>query len=225
LAEQPEAIAARIAGAEDWTQFTGGGDKYIWVLGLYRSPHKIAKEFGHGAAYTHLVEKSPPITRLLVACECVDRGLADAVLAENPDMVKTLPANDQRMLADAAWEGETESVRLMLDLGFDPHQPGDHDSTPLDRAAFHGYREIVELLLAADAEPPLKRRNEFGGTPLNTCLYGKIHGWVEGTDYPGAVRALLEAGATFSSNWFPHPDETLDAILREHSSSAVDSEG
>ena len=216
LEAQPDAVAVRISGTPEWTDFTGGGDKYIWVLGLYRSPHQVAREFGNGRAFSYLLEKSPAQVQLLVACECGDRDLAEQLLADDPGAVRELPEGYRRLLADAAWEGEVESVRLMLDLGFDPHATGDHDSTPLDRAAFHGYGEIVELLLAADPQPPLARRNEFGGTPISTCLFGNIHGWVTDTDYPRALRALLEAGSEFNPEWLPHPDRELDAILREY---------
>lgn len=216
LTEQPDAITARIAATDGWTRFTGGGDKYIWALGLYRSPHKLAQEFGHENAYRQLLEKSPVAIRLAAACECNDRAAAEGIIAEDPDAVRKLPPEHGRLLADAAWVGELDAVRLMLDLGFDPHVPGDHDSIPLDRAAFHGYRDIVELLLERDPEPPLTRKNEFGGTPLGACLYGRIHGWIQDTDYPGTVRALLGAGATISRDWLPHPNAEVNAVLQEY---------
>lgn len=220
LAQDPEAISARV-GVGDWTRFTGGGDKYIWVLGLYRSPHRLAHAGAHDDLFRLLMDRSPPQLRLLAACECAERSLAEEVLERHPGLVERLPPEQMRALADAAWLGEVQSVRLMLELGFDPHVPGDHDSTPLDRAAFHGYREIVELLLAEDPRPPLARRNEFGGTPLEASLYGKTNGWVRGTDYPGTIRALLEAGSTYAPGWRPFPDPVIDSLLEEFAHAAV----
>jgi len=73
-----------------------------------------------------------------------------------------LHPDDKALLAGAAWWYRPESVRLMLEVGFDPHVTGAHRSTPLDRASFHGYADIawdtghprdhartIKLLLAA----------------------------------------------------------------------------
>jgi hypothetical protein len=219
LSRQTEAISARV-GVDNWTEFTGGGDKYIWVLGLYHSPHQLAFEQGHLETYQHLLDCSPPATQLLAACQCADSEAAKRIISEHPNLVENFPPEQMRSLADAAWEGKVESLRLMLELGFDPHTPGDHNSTPLDRAAFHGYREIVELLLEKDPSPPLSRQNEFGGMPLGTCLYGQIHGWQKDTDYPGTIRLLLEAGATYHPDWLPYPNSEIDEILKEYQHAA-----
>ena len=39
------------------------------------------------------------------------------------------------------------------------------EASTLDRAALHGFREIVALVFERDPEPPLDWRNRFGGTP------------------------------------------------------------
>jgi hypothetical protein len=54
-------------------------------------------------------------------------------------------------LVDALWSGDRE--------------PSAHRSTPFDRASFHGYADIVEMLLTLDPNPSLSQHNEFGGTP------------------------------------------------------------
>ena len=92
--------------------------------------------------------------------------------------------------------------------------------TPLDRAAFHGYCEIVELLLAADSNPPLEQANDFGGKPLASCLFSKINGWIKDSDYPGTVRALLKAGARYREDWLPYPDEEIESLLKQYPDSA-----
>ena len=45
---------------------------------------------------------------------------------------------EEGMLSRAAWDRKLDTVRLLLDIGFDPHAGGVHESTPLDRAAFKG---------------------------------------------------------------------------------------
>ncbi len=129
-------------------------------------------ERGDAAALRELIDRHPETHPMLdqpwfafgapaivLAASRADRELIRALLDAGADL--------DRLLADAAWMGRTEAVRTMLELGFDPAVPGDHDSTPLDRASFHGLVAIVALLLEHDPEPPLERKNAFGGTPLD----------------------------------------------------------
>src|SRR5690606_3906685 len=108
------------------------------------------------------------------------------------------------------------AVRLMFDLGFDPHVPTVHRSTPLDRASHHGYADIVALLLQRDPKPPVNFLNEFGGTPLSACLYGATHGWKTGNpqDHLRTVQLLLEAGSAIDPTWLPTGNDSADLVLR-----------
>jgi hypothetical protein len=117
-------------------------------------------------------------------------------------------------MARAAWEGNFDAVRVMLEAGFDPHLKGDESSTPLNRAAFHGHREIVEWLLAHDDHPPLEVPNAYGGTPLDACCYGAVHSWKKGTDHVGTAEALIRAGAKIDPRWLPTGCDQMDELLR-----------
>jgi ankyrin repeat protein len=105
----------------------------------------------------------------------------------------------------------------MLELGFDPHVTGEHLSTPLDRASFHGYADIVTTLLELDPNPPLTRKNEFGAIPLRTCIYGSVNGWKTGfaQDHARTVSLLLEAGSPLDQTMLPTGNDALDAVMRE----------
>jgi ankyrin repeat protein len=119
-------------------------------------------------------------------------------------------------MAAAAWWYRPKSVRLMLEVGMDPHVTGAHRSTPLDRASFHGYADIVEMLLALDPQPPLTQKNEFGGIPLGACIYGSLNGWDTGhpRDYVRTLKLLLEAGSPLDPTILPTGNDALDEVMR-----------
>jgi ankyrin repeat protein len=104
----------------------------------------------------------------------------------------------------------------MLENGFDPHTKGAHRSTPLDRASFHGYADIVAMLLSFDPDPPLTHKNEFGGIPLGACIYGSLHGWKTGhpQDHVRTLTLLLEAGSPLDPTVLPTGNDELDAVMR-----------
>ena len=68
-------------------------------------------------------------------------------------------------LIHAAWTGKADVVALMASLGFDLHIADDDRMTPLHAAAFHGFADVIRILLEADENPPLDKLNGYGGTP------------------------------------------------------------
>ncbi|MGH8637535.1 MAG: ankyrin repeat domain-containing protein, partial [Burkholderiales bacterium] len=72
---------------------------------------------------------------------------------------------------------------------------GQHGTTALHWAAFHGNAEMTRRLLARGAPIAVVDR-DYAGTPMRWAIYGSTHGWHCRTgDYAGVVRALVEAGA------------------------------
>lgn len=192
-----------------------GGHIYIWTLGA-GTPVEAARRHGHAAIAQLLLTHATPRQRLLDALWCADRARVQWELAAHPGLMQQLQPGDHRAVAEAAWHHRPDSIRLMLELGFDPHVPTVHRSTPLDRASFHGYADIVAMLLALDPAPPLTFQNEFGSTPLGACLYGSMHGWETGhpRDHARTLRLLLEAGAPVDAAWLPTGNDELDTVLR-----------
>jgi len=105
----------------------------------------------------------------------------------------------------------------MLEVGFDPHVTGAHLSTPLDRASFHGYADIVTTLLELDPNPPLTQKNEFGGIPLGACIHGSMNGWKTGfpQDHARTLTLLLEAGSPLDPTILPTGNDELDTVMRD----------
>ncbi|WP_035602292.1 ankyrin repeat domain-containing protein [Haloferula sp. BvORR071] len=162
---------------------------YTYTIGLGQ-PFQVALQHGKGLASQAIYDRSSPAQRLLIACWSGDADTARALAAH----VKDLTAREQALLPAAAWERKLEVVRLMLELGFDADATGVHHSSALDRAAFHGFDDVVELVLRY--QPSLTIKNEFGGTPLGACIFGSLNSWREDGNFPRCVEMLLEAGSS-----------------------------
>jgi ankyrin repeat protein len=213
LRQDPELVVARPNRAP----FTGPGlHIYGWTLGFDVTPIDVARKYGHAHVVDVLLARASPKARLVDALWHGDEARARVELDAEPTLLATLGPEDRRLINDAAWWYRPAAVRLMLDLGFDPHVRGAHRSTTLDRASFHGYADIVAMLLEHDPDPPLTEQNEFGGTPLGTCVYGAINGWKtgHGQDHVRTLELLLDAGAALDPTIVPTGHDAIDAFLR-----------
>jgi ankyrin repeat protein len=172
-----------------------GGTIYIWTLGWHKTPHTVAREFGHEEVFRLLLDHSPDVLKLSQACELGDEAIFNALLASRPNLVQALTEADRCKLAYAAQNNNTEAVRLMLTAGWPVDIRGQHGATPLHWAAFHGNTPMVRIILRHD--PPLECVDaDFEGRPLGWAIYGSENGWHCRTgDYAATVEVLLQAGA------------------------------
>jgi len=172
-----------------------GGSIYIYGFGWSKTPHMLAREFGHDEVFRLLMERSPLELQLAQACEMGDEALAKELLARDPELGKKLSAETKQGVVGAALRNNATAVRMMLAAGWPEDARGDNGQTPLHWAGFHGNVEMVRDLLRHHAPLEVQER-QFKGTPLGWALYGSEHGWYrEKGDYPGVVRTLLAAGA------------------------------
>lgn len=213
LLREPESAGARL-GHPPFV--APGGHIYNWSLGV-GTPVEAARKYGHEQAAQLILAQAPVRVRFLHALWDADEPEARRALASQPGLMQELAPHEHALMAEAAWDHRIDAVRLMLDLGFDPHVPTVHRSTPLDRASFHGYADIVALLLQRDAKPPMDFQNEFGGTPLGACLYGATQGWKTGhpQDHLHTAQLLLEAGSSIDPTWLPTGNDAVDLVLRQ----------
>jgi ankyrin repeat protein len=176
--------------------FHAGGHIYTWTLGQGKTPHAVAREFGHEEVFRLLLGRSPDPLKLAVACELGDEPSFAALLQARPDLAQTLDDDERRKLPFAAAHNNVEAVRLMLAAGWPADAVGQHGATALHWAGFHGNAAMAQVILAH--RPPLEPRDkDFGQTPLGWTIYGSINGWhVERGDYAGVLELLLNAGAT-----------------------------
>jgi ankyrin repeat protein len=213
LDADPDALNKRIGGA-DYPPVppAPGGHIYTYNLGANQSPHQIARKFGQDAVYQLLLERSSLTRRFVAACERADLETMQSVLRDTPDIAKSLSDGDQRLLVDAAWVNHAAGVKVLLEIGFDPHATNREGMTALHSAAFHGFAPLVKLLLQYD--PQLDRKNNYGGTPLSTAVYGVTHSWHHDGDFPATIEALIQAGSKVEAEWIPSGNAAIDAILR-----------
>jgi hypothetical protein len=172
-----------------------GGTIYIWTLGQNKTPHILAREGGHEDALRELMVRSPEELKLAVAGYAADEAAFKSLLANRPELMRTMTEMDLEALTHAAQANNTRAVRLMLSAGWPVVAHNRPARTALHWSAFHGNVEMTAEILRF--HPPLERPDaEFNGTPLGWAIYGSEHGWrgVAG-DYPATVEALLSAGA------------------------------
>jgi len=189
-----------------------GGTIYTWTLGSSKSPHEVAREFGHQDVLQLLMERTPDDLKLALACELVDEPLFRKLLDARPDLVKSLGTAELRKLPDAARNQNREAVRLMLSAGWPVDARGDHGGTVLHWAAWLGDSAMVREILRYRPNVDIKG-DAHDMSPLGWAVHGSVHGWNCRTgDFGGAAKALLEAGAKP-----PHlpPDFEMSEALRE----------
>jgi hypothetical protein len=191
------------------------GDIYRWVFGHNISAIDAAVMLGDEAVLQHLLAHATPVQQLLAACAAADRTRADAIVSRHPGIVGQLTSEQQGLIGSRAHANDTEAVRLMVDLGFDPLAATVDRWEPIRWAVFFGNAELTRLLLAH--RPPLNTPDRsHGGTLLGNCLYGALHGWRSETgDFAATVRLLLDAGERLDPTWVPIGRDDVDAVLRE----------
>jgi ankyrin repeat protein len=172
-----------------------GGTIYIWTLGGHKTAHAIAREFGHEAVHTLLMERTTDEMKLALACEDGDEDRVDQLLSKRRDLGKTLSEHERPRLATAAEGNKTTAVRLMLRAGWPTDVRGPQEATALHWAGFHGNAEMARMLLSHGA-PVNAVSGQHPGPPIHWAIYGSVHGWhCRSGDYPGTVEALIAAGA------------------------------
>jgi ankyrin repeat protein len=192
------------------------GDIYRWVFDHNVTAMDAAAMLGYDDILALLTRRASPVQQFLAACARSDRAAAEAILSADPGLVARLTPDQMRLLAHKAHANDVAAVALMLDLGFDPQVIGDDNGDALHWAAFQGSAAMVRLLLGRN--PPIGVRDaSYGGTPLDWCLFGSIHGWAKDRgDFPATARLLLEAGERFDPAKVPIGRDDVDAVLREY---------
>jgi len=196
LDADPASIRTRVSDAYFPKQDArSGGTIYLEIFGRGRTPHLIARDFGHQEVFQFLMEHSPQDVKLSQAFELGDERIFRALLASRPNLIETLTADELRQLPDAAQNNNTEAVRLMLAAGWPVDVKGEYDLTPLAWASWHGNAEMVREILRY--HPQLERNDSVHQiTALGSALHGSENSWHRDTgDYASTVETLLEAGA------------------------------
>ncbi len=221
VAKQPDAISMRIGFCPHTSPIHDKADRhiYFWKLNNAETAMEVARNSRHEAMWKFLFDNGTEKDRFLSACWEAEQEIVVELISRSPTIASQLDSHDRKEMARAAWLGRAETVRLMLKAGFNPHITGAENSTPLDRACFHGFHEIVEILLERDPDPPLEFKNQFGGTPLSCCIWGSEHSWMKTdprSDHKRCAQLLIVAGSQFETSWIPTVNPEMDEILKSH---------
>ncbi len=214
LADDPSAIRRRVGDNTDpMIPEVYGSHMYFYLIGGNKSLHQTAKQFEQNDVYEYLLSVSPIEQQFIAACERADRETLQSILQSHPNIIDSLPHDDLRLIADRAWENDVDAVTVMLEAGFPVDVRGADESTPVDRASFHGFVDVVNAILPY--KPSLSLKNSFGGTPLGAAIYGINHSWRHDGNHIATIEALVEAGAPYDESWLPSGHDAVDAILRK----------
>ena len=133
-----------------------------------------------------LLEANPPLDIFDSAAVGRTRGLEE-LLETEPALARSWSADGFTALHLAAFFGEEEAAKILLESGADVNLVARHATihvTPLHSAAAGSHSRIVKLLLEHGADP--NAAQDGGFTPLHSAAQN---------DDRESVEALLEAGA------------------------------
>jgi ankyrin repeat protein len=172
---------------------------YCWTLGWSRSPHDVARRYGHRGVLDVLRARSPRTVLLLDALMTGDQPSARALLDEDPSLPAALQRDSHASLAHAIFYGLFDAADLMLQLGFDPAAPGADGGTALHAACWMGHAGLVGRLIADGRVAVDARDPTHLSTPLGWAAFGSAHRRAPGADYPAVAVRLVEAGADITA--------------------------
>jgi ankyrin repeat protein len=172
-----------------------GGTIYRWTLGYQKTPQMLAREFKHDEVFRFLMDRTPGMLKLALACEWGDQEEVERLLSGEPDLAGALPNRLAMRLTSAAQDGNLAAVRLMLRAGWPVDIRGHEGGTAIHWAAFHGNAEMVREILRYKPDLTLRDRT-YQGTALDWALHGAGNSWKrESGSYAEAI-ALLREQAT-----------------------------
>ena len=143
---------------------------------FHRTPYDLAVLNGNDEIVALLLEHGALKTELndldafSAACLNANRSQAKALLAKDPTLINRLGIERVELLNRAAESNRQDSVRLMVELGFDLNER--KRTTPLHLAAGGGNLEMVKLLIELGADPSV-RDEEFNAMPLGWAEFGE----------------------------------------------------
>ena len=129
--------------------------------GLSPVLHALYK--GRGELVEPILDANPPLDAFAAAAVGRTRGLGELLDAE-PGLARAWSPDGFTALHLAAYFGQEDAARLLLERGADVHVVSRHETIkvpPLQSAAAGGHREIVELLLEHGADPSRADLGDF----------------------------------------------------------------
>lgn len=195
-----------------------------------KSAVSMAARAGRGDLLESFERRGIPIEldgveRLIAACARNDAESVRSIADSEPQLVGEVLAEGGELLAEFAGIGNTDGVRLLLDLGVDvraEYKQGDGywdiapNSMALHVAAWRARHATVKLLIQRGA--PVDAPDGQGRTPLALAVSACVDSFWTERRSPESVAALLGAGAAVSGVAFPCGYTEVDKLLEAHGS-------
>ena len=189
------------------------------------SPVMTALSFGYPAAAEALVRRGARIPTIMAAAALGRIDLVTDWLAGDGTMKPEAPLTAVRWpplpaapkvhvawaLIWAAMHGRTDVVRLLVDRGIALDVKDHQGFTPLHWASWNRHLDTMEVLILAKA--PLEARNAYGGTVLDSTVYGAVHSAAP-ADFVPTLERIIAAGADLSVVDYQTGIEAIDDLLR-----------
>ncbi|MDE5456099.1 hypothetical protein GWE18_25385 [Bradyrhizobium sp. CSA112] len=192
------------------------------------SPYRLALQFGltDVAALLRAQTDAPDISdeeRFVAACARGDEKEARAVALRRPDLPASLSPPQLRLLPDMAAAGADDIVRLMVRLGWPiAVRGGDWDASALNLAVFNGNAALTRFLLEHGAK--WTEQHGHGDNACGTLGWASCNEPVEGGDWVGCARALLDHGMPHATAIADDPEWVLIAGKRKQFSDEITEE-
>jgi hypothetical protein len=160
--------------------------------------YSLALQLGLGEVAELLRENggAKPITEeeeFIAACARGDEAEARRIRTRRPDLPGSLPEARLRLLPDLAAEGGDEGARLMVKLGWPVAvRGGDWNASALNLAVFRGNVGLTRFFLEHGAR--WQEEHGHGDNVCGTLSWASCNEPIEGGDWAGCARALLEHG-------------------------------
>jgi len=153
----------------------------------------------------------PPSEEFLRPAVAVTKPAVHAILAAQPELIRSMSEEDKLVLAFAAGDGKVEAVRLKCCSLACRWISGEIRAGRRASAAWYGNWEVVRLLLAHRAPLEEKdttlRRHAAG---LGLSRLGELPD--PQAIIPGVAETLIQAGAEFEK---PGGSEEVKAVIRK----------
>jgi len=191
-------------------------------------PYRLALRFGLSDAAALLREyvdapDIPDEERFVAACARGDEAEARMIGAARPDLPASLPQAQLRLLPDMAAAGADEAVRVMVRLGWPiAVRGGDWDGSALNLAVFRGNAALTRFLLEHGAS--WTEQHGYGDNASGTLSWASCNEPVEGGDWAGCARALLDHGMPGATAIPDDPEWVMVAGVRKRFSDEVTEE-